>query len=122
MNGDGEAGAEPKFLGEIVPGDSVGEVSLLTGEPRSASIQAIRDSLLVKINRAMFEKLVHQHPALVLKLASNVASVLHQSTAGTQAVVRSLNTITLLPLDHSPRVREFCHAARKRTANCQGRC
>ena len=107
-DGDGEAGAEPKFLGEIVPGDSVGEVSLLTGEPRSASIQAIRDSLLVQINRTMFEKLVQQHPALVLKLASNVASVLHQSTAGTQAVARSLNTITLLPLDHSPRVKEFC--------------
>jgi NTE family protein len=112
-NVDSEAGADPKFLGEITPGDSVGEVSLLTGEPRSASIQAIRDSLLVKINRAMFEKLAHQHPALVLKLASNVASVLHKSTAGTQAAVRSLNTITLLPLDHSPRVEEFCHQLEK---------
>ncbi len=107
-NVDSEAGTEPKFLGEIVPGDSVGEVSLLTGEPRSASIQAIRDSLLVKISRTMFEKLVHNHPALVLKLASNVASVLHKSTTGTQAVVKSLNTITLLPLDHGPRVRDFC--------------
>lgn len=118
VNGDGEAGAEPKFLGEIIPGDSVGEVSLLTGEPRSASIQAIRDSLLVKINRAMFEKLVHQHPALVLKLASNVASVLHQSTAGTQAVVRSLNTITVLPLDHSPQVKEFCCQLEKELKLC----
>ncbi len=111
--GDVDGGAEQKFLGEIVPGDSVGEVSLLTGKPRSASIQAIRDSLLVKISRGMFEKLVHQHPALVLKLASNVASVLHQSTAGTQAAVRSLNTITLLPLDHSPRVRDFCRQLEK---------
>jgi predicted acylesterase/phospholipase RssA/CRP-like cAMP-binding protein len=111
--GDADNGAEQKFLGEIVPGDSVGEVSLLTGEPRSASIQAIRDSLLVKISRAMFEKLVHQHPALVLKLASNVASVLHKSTAGTQAVVRKLSTITILPLDHSPRVSEFCQQLEK---------
>ncbi len=113
VNGGGEVVAEPKFLGEIVPGDSVGEVSLLTGEPRSASIQAIRDSLLVKINRAMFKKLVHHHPALVLKLASNVASVLHKSTAGTQAVTRTLNTITILPLDHGPRVSGFCHQLEK---------
>jgi len=99
--GNLDGAAKAKFLGEIMPGDSVGEVSLLTGEPRSASIQAIRDSLLVEINRGMFEKLVHDHPALVLKLAFNVASVLHKSTTGTQAAVRTLNTITILPLDHS---------------------
>ncbi len=61
----------------------------------------------------MFEKLVHDHPALVLKLAFNVASVLHKSTTGTQAAVRTLNTITILPLDHSSRVREFCHQLEK---------
>jgi len=102
------AGETPKFLGEIVPGDSVGEVSLLTGEPRSASIQAIRDSLLVKIDRGSFEQLGRRHPALVLKLAANVASILQRSAAGTQAVARNLNTITLLPINHSPRVMAFC--------------
>ncbi len=112
-SGDADSRAERKFLGEIVPGDSVGEVSLLTGEPRSASVQAIRDSLLVKISRALFEKLVHDHPALILKLASNVASVLHKSTTGTQAVTRTLNTITVLPLDHNPRVSDFCRRLEK---------
>jgi predicted acylesterase/phospholipase RssA/CRP-like cAMP-binding protein len=95
------------FLGEIVPGDSVGEVSLLTGQARSASIQAIRDSLLVTIDRASFERLAAQHPALVMRLAGNVASVLHQSTAGKHGSARNLNTITLLPLDDTPRTREF---------------
>jgi predicted acylesterase/phospholipase RssA/CRP-like cAMP-binding protein len=100
--------ANPVFLGEIVPGDSVGEVSLLTGEPRAASIQAVRDSLLVKINRASFEKLAERHPALVMRLAGNVASVLHKSTTGTGTAVRKLNTITLLPLDDRPGTRDFC--------------
>ncbi|MCJ7815507.1 MAG: cyclic nucleotide-binding domain-containing protein, partial [Xanthomonadales bacterium] len=36
-----------RFLNEIVPGDSVGELSLLTGAPRAVGIQAIRDSLLI---------------------------------------------------------------------------
>jgi len=105
-----DAGEQDKhiFLGEIVPGDSVGEVSLLTGEPRSASIQAIRDSLLVTIDRASFERLAAQHPALVMRLAGNVASVLHQSTAGKHGSARNLNTITLLPLNDTPRTRDFC--------------
>ena len=99
---------EPVFLGEIVPGDSVGEISLLTGHPRSASIQAIRDSILVRIDRASFERLASQHPALVMRLAGNVASVLHKSTTGTHAAARNLSTITLLPLDDTPRTRDFC--------------
>ena len=103
--GDGNTA---KFLGEIVPGDSVGEVSLLTGEPRSASIRAIRDSLLVRIDRDSFEQLGRRHPALILKLAANVASILQRSAAGTQAIARNLNTITLLPINHSPRVMDFC--------------
>ncbi len=99
---------EPVFLGEIVPGDSVGEISLLTGHPRSASIQAIRDSILVRIDRASFDRLASQHPALVMRLAGNVASVLHKSTTGTHAATRNLSTITLLPLDDTPRTRDFC--------------
>jgi NTE family protein len=110
-------GNTPKFLGEIVPGDSVGEVSLLTGEPRSASIRAIRDSLLVKIDRDSFEQLGRLHPALVLKLAANVASILQRSAAGTQAVARNLNTITLLPIHDSPRVTNFCRQLEKDLAS-----
>lgn len=103
---DGQGGHT--FLGEIVPGDSVGEVSLLTGEPRSASIQAIRDSLLVAIDRTSFERLATQHPALVLHLAGNVASVLHKSTAGKQSPARNLKTVTLLPLHDTAKTRDFC--------------
>ena len=100
---------EPAFLGEIVPGDSVGEISLLTGHPRSASIQAIRDSLLVRIDRASFEELASQHPSLVMRLAGNVASVLHKSTTGTHTSARQLSTIALIPLDDTPGTRDFCH-------------
>src|SRR5210317_1416217 len=57
-SGNGDPDLEgTRLLGEVVPGDSVGEVGLLSGKPRSASIQAIRDSLLVRINREDFEKL-----------------------------------------------------------------
>jgi len=99
---------EPTLLGEIVEGDSVGEISLLTGHPRSASVQAIRDSLLVKIERASFDKLAAQHPALIMRLAGNVASVLHKSTTSNRPPARTPRTITLLLLDDTTHTRQFC--------------
>ena len=96
-----------RFLNEIVPGDSVGEMSLLTGAPRTVGIQAIRDSLLIRIDREDFERLSREYPALTLRLASNVAALL-QTSARSRPSVRNLRTISLLLLDSTPRTENFC--------------
>ena len=97
-----------RLLGEVVPGESVGEVGLLSGEPRSAGIRAIRDSLLLKLDRAAFERLAADHPALVMKLAANIAQLVQRSTSKTAASIRRLSTVALLPPSDSPRVQAFC--------------
>jgi CRP-like cAMP-binding protein len=97
-----------QFLNEIVPGDSVGELSLLTGAPRAVGIQAIRDSLLIRLDRAAFKRLARDHPALIMRLAANVASLLQSSNSGTRSSARNLNAITVLPLSASPRLENFC--------------
>jgi len=99
---------EAQLLSEIVPGESVGEVGLISGEPRSAGIQAIRDSLLVRIDRASFENLAAKHPALVLKLAANVGRMLQKRNSKTSPSSRSLKTITLLPLSGSQQISNYC--------------
>ncbi len=99
----------PQLLGEVVPGESVGEVGLLSGENRSAGIRAIRDSLLIKISRRSFEHLSATHPTLVMKLASHIAKLLQSNLAGTAAAAaRRLSSITLLPLTGSDRCENFC--------------
>jgi predicted acylesterase/phospholipase RssA/CRP-like cAMP-binding protein len=104
-----EAGvSESRLLGEVVPGDTVGEISLLTGEQRTAGIRAMRDSTLVKVSREAFEHLAEQHPRLVMKLAGSVASVLHRRTSKKQAASGRFATIAILPIDGSPRAAEFC--------------
>jgi predicted acylesterase/phospholipase RssA/CRP-like cAMP-binding protein len=100
--------APDHLLGEIIPGDSVGEISLFTNEQRSAGIKAIRDSLLVKVSQSAFQNLGHQHPALVLRLAGSIATVLQKRTSETVPAARNLNTVTIVPLDNSVRVNEFC--------------
>ncbi|MBT8049182.1 MAG: cyclic nucleotide-binding domain-containing protein, partial [Gammaproteobacteria bacterium] len=103
-----EAGdARGQFLNEIVPGDSVGELSLLTGAPRAVGIQAIRDSLLIRLNRESFERLATTYPALVMRLAANVASLLQSSSHGTKSSTRNLNAITIVPLSASARLQDF---------------
>lgn len=87
------------FLNEIVPGDSVGELSLLTGAPRAVGIQAIRDSLLVSIDRGNFESLASSFPALALKLATNVAQLLQSTSNKARPSTRNLKTVCVLRMD-----------------------
>ena len=99
---------ENQLLSEVVPGGSVGEVGLLSGEKRSAGVRAIRDSLLIKIERVVFEGLSAKHPSLIMKLAANVARYLQVNSAESIAAAKTLNTITLLPLSQSKRMTDFC--------------
>ena len=99
---------EPRLLGEVVPGESVGEVGLLSGAARSAGIRAIRDSLLLRLDRQTFEQLAREHPALVMKLAANIAQLLQRSTSKAASSIRKLSTISLMPLSDSPSIAEFC--------------
>lgn len=99
---------EPRLMGEVVPGETVGEVSLLSDVERSASIRAIRDSLLIRIDREAFHRLSRSHPALIMKLAGNVATLLQRRTAGRAQAARGLKTICLLPLAHGTAGDDFC--------------
>jgi len=104
---EAEGDKKQRLLGEVLPGESVGEVALLTGEARSAGIRAIRDSLLVRIERTLFEDLAANNPSLALKLAAHVARLLQRSQTGS-AAARQFNTIALVPLAGSKRCTEFC--------------
>ncbi|MBI4354669.1 MAG: cyclic nucleotide-binding domain-containing protein [Candidatus Omnitrophica bacterium] len=50
-------------------GDTFGEVSLLTGEPHSATVQALNDTLVFQLEKADFEDLINRIPSLVLSLS-----------------------------------------------------
>lgn len=58
-----------RALGAVMPGECVGETGLIAGEPRSASVIATRDSELLRLSRAAFERLIAAHPQSMLGLA-----------------------------------------------------
>jgi predicted acylesterase/phospholipase RssA/CRP-like cAMP-binding protein len=49
-------------IAELGKGDTVGETSLMTGEQRSATVVAVRDSLVARLDRAGFGELIAAYP------------------------------------------------------------
>jgi len=95
-----EGGA--KMVAEVEPGEIVGEIGMLTHGPRSASIRAVRTSLLLKMSSAVFDRLARERPELMRLVAGGIATRLRDRTAGTHAVRRSMKTVALVPLDPGP--------------------
>ena len=53
---------EPRRIGYIHAGETVGELALMSGEPRSATVSALRDSTLFGLDQPAFQRLIDRHP------------------------------------------------------------
>jgi NTE family protein len=105
-----EVGEEDQLLGEVAQGECVGEAGLLTGQGRSAGVRAVRDSLLVRVDRASFARLAERNPGLMLRLAGVVAERMRQNLKPVASGQRPPRTLALLPLDESTATRVFVEA------------
>ncbi|MDP9131411.1 MAG: patatin-like phospholipase family protein [Candidatus Binatota bacterium] len=96
-------------LRELARGDTVGELALLTGESRSASVWAIRDSDLVRISQAAFESAVKSDPKLIRQIAVQLAG--HERQGRDASLLRrNLRTIALVPAGDHVRLHELAAA------------
>ena len=55
------------------PGAYFGEVALVTGKPRTASVEAVEESTLLEITEEEFDKVLDQNPGLARKIISSLA-------------------------------------------------
>ena len=72
LGGRLRAVAGGRVLSEMTRGESIGEIALLTGEARTATVIAVRDSELVRISRETFEEIVQKYPKVMQVLAQIV--------------------------------------------------
>jgi len=56
----------------LSPGSAFGEISLLTGEPRLATVRALTEATLVEIDKATLAPILESNPSLVEKLGAIV--------------------------------------------------
>jgi len=75
----GSAEGEQRILAILGPGAIVGEIAMIDGLPRSATIRAVRDCELSFVSRAAFTELLERHPELHGDIVNTLAARLRQS-------------------------------------------
>jgi predicted acylesterase/phospholipase RssA/CRP-like cAMP-binding protein len=58
-----------KVVADLGTGEVVGEISILIDAPRTATVRTVRESILLKLNKKIFEKFTSQHPLISLEIA-----------------------------------------------------
>ena len=91
---------------EIARGETVGEMSFLTNNTRSASVFAIRDSVLVKLSQSVFYELIGRHPSFHNHLTRGIVQRL-QTNNKAQSVQGQATNFALVPLEDHPLVHRF---------------
>ena len=64
-----DADGSKQFLGRIAAGESVGEMALISGKARSATVIALRDCEIGRWSKQAFEHLMLSHPQGLLRIA-----------------------------------------------------
>lgn len=64
---------DPTPIGFFRSGDTFGEMALMTGAPRSATVTAVDDCRLVRIDEAVFVRLMDEHPGFRRAIEERVA-------------------------------------------------
>lgn len=86
-----------RVVGEVSTGEIVGELGLLSGEPRSASAHAIRETHLARMTLPVFLRLAERHPEATMRLARLIIQRQQRSLDSRQPKpVRAL-TLALVP-------------------------
>lgn len=93
-------GDDVVVLGEIGRGEVVGEAALLTDQPRTATVVALRDTELWHLPVAAFEELVAEHPSFLRPITAQV--VQRMLAAGQRAAAsQPVATVAVVPIHGS---------------------
>lgn len=104
-----QPGRDPEVVGEIGRGESVGEMAVLTGAPRSATVRAARDSQVLRLSKRAFEQLLERSPTTAVHIARILVNRLRQ-TLHSSAAPRPPATIALVPAGKDVPISDFARA------------
>src|SRR4051794_28840979 len=86
-----------RLMGRVLAGATVGEMGLISGRPRSASVAALRDTELARISSESFNAVFGRHPEAMLRLARLTVDRLEQSQSRARGPRHGARTFTILP-------------------------
>lgn len=66
----------------VTRGKTVGEMSIIDGEPRSATCIATQDSVLLLLTKDNFTRIIHDRPGLAVHILAKLAKLMSQRLRG----------------------------------------
>jgi NTE family protein/lysophospholipid hydrolase len=109
QNENNDSKDKEKILAELHPGDTLGEMAVLTGEPRSASVYAFRDTQLAKLSRDGFQRLLQKYPdVLSLFFTRKMAGLMREQISGAAPRSSGLRTLAVIPAHPGAPLKDFC--------------
>jgi CRP-like cAMP-binding protein len=80
--GDAKVKRGTRTIGRLGPGDFFGEMALLDGRPRSATVVAETALVTVRLTRAAFTKAIDENPAIARGIMTELAARVRRLEAG----------------------------------------
>lgn len=94
-----DAGGERRVLATLASGDYFGEMSLLSGLPRSASVRALAPSRVFGLTKGDFAEACRRSPAIALDIIRTLSLRLARSNTAAGEARRDARVVVLLSLD-----------------------
>lgn len=91
---DGKGG--DRLVALVPAGETVGEMSLITGDAHSAKLTAVRDTELLRLSKPAFDRLVSREPRIVMNLMRLVIRRLRTTTKAAAGLMRP-KTFAIVP-------------------------
>ena len=111
-----------RLVGRITAGETVGEMALISGKPRNATVIALRDTELGRLPREAFERLMLSHPQGLLRIAQLMAQRLDcVATPGRAGGGPFRKTFAVVPNDARRARDDICRAAGRRIWSTSGK-
>lgn len=101
-----DAMGETHVLGDMRRGETVGEMALITGEPRTATIVAVRDSVLVSLSRSGYEEVITSYPLVSMRVAQFIIERIRPTLAKQRSWARP-STVAVIPATAGVACAEF---------------
>jgi NTE family protein len=95
-----------QMVGDIGAGETVGEMSFFTGAPRSATVTAVRDCVLIGLSRATVDDLLARRPGVARHVIRLQIDRLRRANSG--PVRLPARNIAVVPLEAHPHTQDFC--------------
>jgi NTE family protein len=86
------------LVARVATGETVGEMGLLGGGVRSATVEALRDTELLRFDKASYEDLLLRDPRSIHALISLLTRRLRETTRPNNGTTLPIRTVAVVPL------------------------